>query len=113
MLASGGNDNLVHVWEPRMHRSIGKFSDHVAAVKALAWSPYKNSLLATGGGSTDKTIKLWNTLEMKCTASIETGSQVCNMIFSTSTNELVTTHGYSLNSIMVWDARHMKKLATL
>lgn len=50
---------------------------------------------------------------MSCQQSKDSGSQVCNMIFSTSTNELVTTHGYSLNSIMVWDAKNMKKIATL
>lgn len=113
LLATGGNDNLVFVWEPRMGKHIGKLAEHTAAVKALAWSPHKTSLLATGGGSTDKSIKLWSTAEMNCVQSCETGSQVCNMIFSSSTNELVTTHGYSLNSIMVWNARTMQKLATL
>ena len=113
MLASGGNDNLVFVWEPRVGRYIGKLTEHTAAVKALAWSPHKSNLLATGGGSTDKTVKLWNTAEMTCVKSADTGSQVCNMLFSTSTNELVTTHGYSLNSIMVWNARNMQPLATL
>jgi cell division cycle 20-like protein 1 (cofactor of APC complex) len=96
-----------------MGRHIGKLADHTAAVKALAWSPHKSSLLATGGGSTDKSIKLWNTSEMSCVKSCDTGSQVCNMLFSSSTNELVTTHGYSLNSIMVWNARNMEKLTTL
>jgi cell division cycle 20-like protein 1 (cofactor of APC complex) len=96
-----------------MGRHIGKLTDHTAAVKALAWSPHRNSVLATGGGSTDKSIKLWNTTEMVCSKSIDSGSQVCNMIFSSSTNELVTTHGYSLNSIMVWNARNMQKLTTL
>lgn len=52
---------MVFVWEPRMNNYIGKLTDHTAAVKALAWSPHKSSLLATGGGSTDKTIKLWDT----------------------------------------------------
>jgi cell division cycle 20-like protein 1 (cofactor of APC complex) len=96
-----------------MSKYIGKITDHSAAVKALAWSPHKNSLLATGGGSTDKSIKLWNTSEMTCLKSSDTGSQVCNMIFSTSTNELVSTHGYSLNSIMVWNTKKMQRIATL
>lgn len=82
-------------------------------MKALAWSPHKSSLLATGGGSTDKSIKLWNTSEMSCIKNTDSGSQVCNMLFSSTTNELVTTHGFSLNSIMVWNARSMQKLATL
>lgn len=61
LLATGGNDNLVFIWEPRMGKYIGKLAEHTAAVKALAWSPHKTSLLATGGGSTDKSIKLWST----------------------------------------------------
>ena len=113
MLASGGNDNLVFIWQPRMGKYIGKISQHTAAVKALAWSPHKSNLLATGGGSTDKSIRMWNTVDMSCQNFIDSGSQVCNMVFSTSTNELVTSHGYSLNSIMVWNARNMNKMATL
>jgi len=37
------------------------FSDHRAAVKALAWCPWQRHLLASGGGSRDQTIKFWNT----------------------------------------------------
>ena len=96
-----------------MGKHIGKFNEHTAAVKALAWSPHKSSLLASGGGSTDKTIKTWNISEMSCINTINTGSQVCNMLFSSSTNQLVSTHGYSLNSINVWDVKNMNKLATL
>ena len=96
-----------------MQKNICKFTDHVAAVKALAWSPHKNSLLATGGGSTDKTIKLWDTHEMTCVKSIDTGSQICNMLFSTTSNEMISSHGYSLNSIAVWKVKDMQKIATL
>lgn len=96
-----------------MNKSIGKLEGHVAAVKALAWSPHKSSLLGTGGGSTDKSIRFWNTIEMECVKVCETGSQVCNMTFSCSTDEVVSTHGYSQNSIMVWSGKDMRKLATL
>lgn len=113
MLASGGNDNIVNVWSPRMNRATHKFTEHTAAVKAIAWSPHKHCLLATGGGSTDKTIKLWNVHEDSCIKSIDTGSQVCNMLFSTTVDELISTHGYSLNSIAVWKVKNMQKIATL
>jgi cell division cycle 20-like protein 1 (cofactor of APC complex) len=36
------------------------FKDHVAAVKALAWSTHNANTLASGGGTTDKTLKFWN-----------------------------------------------------
>jgi cell division cycle 20-like protein 1 (cofactor of APC complex) len=39
---------------------LSKFSDHKAAVKALAWSPHQHGLLATGGGTTDRMIKMRN-----------------------------------------------------
>jgi cell division cycle 20-like protein 1 (cofactor of APC complex) len=59
-LASGGNDNAVYIWSPKMAKQIVRFDKHVAAVKGLAWSPHKHSLLVSGGGTTDKSIKLWN-----------------------------------------------------
>lgn len=42
--------------EPRHH-----FTEHKAAVKALAWCPWQRHLLASGGGSRDQSIKFWNT----------------------------------------------------
>jgi hypothetical protein len=33
---------------------------------------------------------------------VDTGSQVCNLAWSRSVNELVSTHGYSQNQITVW-----------
>lgn len=44
---------------------------------------------------------------------VETGSQVCNLLFSKNLNELVSTHGYSDNAIVVWKYPSMKKVATL
>lgn len=55
LLASGGNDNVVNVWDGRM-LSAPKMTktNHTAAVKALAWCPWQSTLLGTGGGSSDK-----------------------------------------------------------
>ena len=33
---------------------------------------------------------------------VDTGSQICNLMYSPVSNELVTTHGYSLNQINLW-----------
>jgi cell division cycle 20-like protein 1 (cofactor of APC complex) len=43
--------------------------------------------------------------------SVDTGSQVCNLVFSKTSNEIVSTHGYSLNQIIVWKYPAMQKLA--
>ena len=39
--------------------------------------------------------------------------QVCNLMWSKTVNEIVSTHGYSLNQIIVWKYPSMTKVATL
>jgi cell division cycle protein 20 (cofactor of APC complex) len=33
---------------------------HTAATKAMSWCPWQENILATGGGTNDKSIKYWN-----------------------------------------------------
>lgn len=61
MLASGGNDNKIGVWSAG-GQLLNRFTDHRAAVKALAWSPHQHGLLASGGGTADRTMKMRNVL---------------------------------------------------
>jgi len=84
-LASGGNDNKLMVWNTRSVVPVNKFHQHSAAVKGLAWNPHNHGVLASGGGSADRTIKFWNTLDGTLLDSIDTGSQICNLIFSKTT----------------------------
>lgn len=112
-LASGGNDNKIIVWNGRTQGEMTRFTEHQAAVKALAWNPEAPNILASGGGKSDRCIKFWNMHTNKKISSIDTGSQVCNMMFSKNSNELVTTHGYSLNEIIVWNYPTMEKVASL
>ena len=45
--------------------------------------------------------------------SHDTGSQVCNLLFSTLTSELVSTHGYSQNAINIWKYPSMSQVVSL
>ncbi|KAG9202029.1 substrate-specific activator of APC-dependent proteolysis [Epicoccum nigrum] len=144
-LASGGNDNKLMVWDKLNAEPTFKFSEHQAAVKAIAWSPHQRGLLASGGGTADRTIKFWNTLisssgpsasslaaasaaasasgsanvPTSTTApanllqSLDTGSQVCNLAWSKNSNEIVSTHGYSQNQIIVWKYPSMQQVVSL
>lgn len=113
-LASGGNDNKLCLWSIWSSKApIAKFSSHQAAVKALAWSPHQHGLLASGGGTADRWIKFWNTLSLREINSIDTCSQVWNLLFSKNVNEVVSTHGYSQNQIIVWKYPSMSKVVTL
>lgn len=90
-----------------------KFADHTAAVKAIAWSPNTPSLLASGGGTADRKIRFWNTTNGSMLNCHDTGSQVCNLVFSKNSGELVSTHGYSQNQVIVWRYPGMQQLAQL
>ncbi|TNN04743.1 Fizzy-related protein, partial [Schistosoma japonicum] len=115
-LASGGNDNRLLVWSQHSQSTGGPiltYEEHVAAVKAIAWSPHQHGLLASGGGTADRCIRFWNTLTGQALRSVDTGSQVCNIAWSIHSNELVSTHGYSQNQILVWRYPSLLQLVKL
>ena len=58
-------------------------------------------------------IRFWNTQTASPLNCVDTGSQVCNLCWSKNINELVSTHGYSQNQIVVWRYSSMSKVASL
>ena len=115
-LASGGNDNMVCIWDAATtSTSNTKFTltDHQAAVKALAWSPHERNLLATGGGTADKTIKFWNTMTGSLLNSIDTGSQVCALQWNPHEKEILSSHGFARNQLCLWKYPTMAKIKDL
>ena len=102
-LATGGNDNLVSIWDARS-LAAPKFAkkNHRAAVKALSWCPWQLNLLSTGGGSHDRHIHFWNTTTGARVNSIDTGSQVTSLKWSNHYRELVSSGGFPDNSLSIW-----------
>ncbi|CAJ1027083.1 putative Anaphase-promoting complex subunit 4 WD40 domain/WD domain, G-beta repeat [Leishmania utingensis] len=132
MLASGGNDNQLLLWDRRsistgshssgdtsgIHRHgecrpIFFLNKHTAAVKALSWNPTQPALLASGGGSHDKALRFWNSLTGECVHHINTGSQVCGVVWSRTGTELVTAHGYTDNQLSIWRYPSLRRIANL
>lgn len=114
---------------------LWKFHEHTAAVKALAWDPHVSGVLATGGGTQDKHIRFWNVINGSMLNELDTGSQVrvmqvvlswnciliemqvCNLIWSLTSHELVSTHGFSSttaqNQICIWKYPTLNMVASL
>ncbi|TFK95747.1 WD40 repeat-like protein [Pterulicium gracile] len=96
---------------------LWKFHEHTAAVKALAWDPHVPGVLATGGGTQDKHIRFWNVSHGTMLHQLDTGSQVCNLIWSLTSHELVSTHGFSSttaqNQICIWKYPTLNMVASL
>ncbi|KAM0678091.1 ubiquitin-protein transferase activating protein [Binucleata daphniae] len=111
-LATGSNDNTLKIWQtgniiPRMNLQA-----HKSAIKALAWCPWKNGILATGGGTKDKSIKIWDVYKQELISSTNVNSQICAIIYSEKYKEIITSHGYSENSINLWKASTMQHINT-
>ena len=74
--ASGGNENKAFVFSLKVDIPVLKMN-HKAAVRAIDWSPHSWGILATGGGTADQTIKIWNHSNGDLIAQKSTGSQIC------------------------------------
>lgn len=115
-LASGGNDNLLHIFDASSignQQALHRLDAHQAAVKALAWCPFQSNLLASGGGTADRCIKFWNTNTGAMLNSVDTHSQVCSLQWNTHERELLSSHGYSQNQLCLWKYPTMTKMAEL
>ena len=116
-LASGGNDNLLCIWDAsqsgRMQQPKFAMSEHQAAVKALAWSPHERHLVASGGGTADRCIKFTNTMTGAVLNSIDTGSQVCALQWNPHEKEILSSHGFSKNELCLWKYPSMCKVKEL
>lgn len=110
-IASGGNDNRVHIWDSRYVK--GKRTDksvvslppgaHRAAVKALAWCPWQRSLLATGGGASCRSIRLTNVHRNQTVCHVkDTGSQITGLLWSETHHELLSSHGPDKSQLTLW-----------
>ncbi|XP_065177478.1 cell division cycle protein 20 homolog [Sycon ciliatum] len=120
MLASGGNDNTLLLWPGYNNGGVGfgsgpihTITEHTAAVKALAWCPFQSHCLASGGGTSDRHIRLWNAQNGRQVASVDTKSQVCGLLWNETYGELISGHGYPKNQLTVWRYPQLEQVAEL
>ncbi|CAA6675756.1 unnamed protein product [Spirodela intermedia] len=111
LVPAGGIDGHCSADLPRSW--IHRFDKHASAVKALAWCPFQSNLLASGGGGNDRCIKLWNTENGTCLDSVDTGSQVCSLLWSKKEKELLSSHGFGQNQLTLWKYPSFRKIIDL
>ena len=94
---------IAKIWDIRnLEKSILDYKGHISAIRALDWCPYDSNIIVTGGGTGDRTIQLWNTINGEIIIKKWTGSQVCNIFWNNNYKELVSTHGFGDCSISLW-----------
>ena len=106
-LASCGTDETIIVWDIEKRKQHPKLIRHKDNIKAIAFSPVDREILASG--STDGTVRLWNTTTGKELAIIATGhiSSVKTLAF-TADNAMLCS-GASNGTVQIWDVRTGKE----
>jgi cell division cycle protein 20 (cofactor of APC complex) len=116
-LASGGNDNLVAIWDNNTfsHETtpLHVFREHTAAVKAVSWCPWQSNILATGGGTADGKIRIWNIYNGSILQTQDVKSQISCLLWSKEHRELISSHGFQLNQLSIWRYQDMTKVCDL
>ncbi|CAJ0586708.1 unnamed protein product, partial [Mesorhabditis spiculigera] len=116
--ATGGSDNLVHVWDSSRVTARGQtptyvLNDHTASVKAVQFSNFKRGLLATGGGTTDPTVKLWDTMTGALTKTIKVDSQVTAIRFNKDYKEMIVGLGRTANTLKIFKHPNYQEIANI
>ncbi|KAJ5605698.1 hypothetical protein N7510_008479 [Penicillium lagena] len=109
MIASGGADRTVKVWDTLTGKLLFNFEGHLAGVSAIAWNP--DNTLASG--SDDKTIRLWDVSTGRAHPRPLVGhhNYVYQIAFSPKGNILVS--GSYDEAVFIWDVRSGRVMKSL
>jgi len=115
LLASGGNDNVLNVWDMastsngnattndagvnEVRTPLHSLCEHMAAVKAVSWCPWQRNVLASGGGTVDRHIRIWNAQTGTCLNSLDTMNQISGILWSDTYKEIICSHA---NQMTIW-----------
>lgn len=100
ILASGGGDRTIRLWDSRTGRELTVLHGHTGAVRSLAFAA-NNQWLASG--STDKTVRLWDMArgkEIKTLGSSNLGA-IRSVAFAPDAR-IIASAGED-NSLRLWD----------
>jgi WD40 repeat protein len=110
--ATSSNDTTVKIWDLRQIESpVSIYREHTAAVRALSWSPIAPDVIASAGGTSDRTIRIWNVNSRETSFSVDTKSQVCNLYWNEEYNEILSTHGFSQHQLALWRGADLTQTA--
>jgi len=102
-LATGDHSGTVHIWDQRATDYLTSgdkklLAKHEGPVKAIAWSPWQHSLIATGGTFPDGVIRIFDINKVSSVSPplvINASTNVTSLHWSPHCKELLSTHGSS------------------
>ena len=109
LLASGGDDNAVILWDIANRSEHETFIEHSKAVTSVAFSP-DGKLLTSA--SLDGYVRLWHVSSEGRRTSLRQGGWVKSVAFSPDGKMLVSGGGNQEGSVILWDVPQKRDIAT-
>lgn len=69
--------------------------------------------MATGAGTADKRLWVWNISTNEILVEKECQTQVCNVLIDDANGQIISGHGYPENNINIWSIDKLKKVNKL
>jgi WD40 repeat protein len=108
MVASGGNDNAVYLWNVATGKRSSILKGHTECIFSLAFAPNGKTLASASG---DRTIKLWDLATATCAATLNDNRCILSVAFSHDGKTLAA--GSQGEMIELWDLTTGKISTTL
>jgi RNA polymerase sigma factor (sigma-70 family) len=109
ILASGGGDDAVRLWDPRTGIQIRALLGHADRVCSLAFAPDGKTLASAGAN--DRTVRIWEVATGKELRVLKHAESLTSVAFRPDGKELAV--GTWRDAIHVWDPATGKHLRTL
>lgn len=107
MLAAGGNDRKVKVWDLTGSKQVRVLNPHRAEISALAFTP-DGKVLASA--STDSTLRVWDLVNLKWIEIKQAGKHALALRFLAN-GQLISAQ--QDGSVTLWDVRKRTRIGTV